>query len=698
MMLEAALRYAGYGYPVFQCAPNGKTPLGGNGHLDATTDLDLITEWWTATPNANIGISTTGLLVVDIDGEDNPWPGYGCDDLGVGAAARSPNNGRHFWFRQPAGAAWRSTASQLANRVDTRANGGYVVVAPSRLPNGIYSWVDDASLFDFDGLPLPPQWLITALSPANRQVVPSTPDGNVIIQGSRNTALARMAGVMRRAGMTQGGIEAALMAENQRCSPPLPRDEVVRICTSIGRYAPDDIAVAIVEDHFSQDGIEIEDQFAVEDPGPCPEHLLSIPGFVNSVMAHTIATAHYPNRALAFGGAIAIQALLAGRKVCDPYGTRVNLYVVALANSGVGKDHPRKINRQIMSKIGEGKWVADLIASMEGLEDRLHAVPSMLFQTDEFDHFLLQISKGKEIRYEQIMASLMRFFTTASSTYSMRAKVGMDSLEIVNPNLCLFATAIPKNFYESLNAKVMSNGGLSRMLILEAGNRGQRGSGRHVDIPDDIIETAAYWKALGGTQGNLAQEFPVPLVVSITPEANDIINQSRDYADEQYQVAESAQDDTRMSIWSRVGEKVHKLALLHACSADFRNPIIDVAAATWATQFADYQTRKMLSSLSKHMVDGEHGQRCKKAIEILLAWQSEHGDTFMPRHSFLRKMGTFKPKEIEDVLGTLKSQHKIEDMRKEAGPRGGRGFRGLRITPRLLSAPIAIEPPTDENQ
>jgi hypothetical protein len=98
------------------------------------------------------------------------------------------------------------------------------------------------------------------------------------------------------------------------------------------------------------------------------------------------------------------------------------------------------------------------------------------------------------------------------------------------------------------------------------------------------------------------------------------------------------------------------------------------------------------------MVDGEHGQRCKKAIEILFAWQSEHGDTFMPRHAFLRKIGTFKPKEIEDVLGTLKSQHKIEDMRKEAGPRGGRGFRGLRITPRLTSTTNAVEPATTENQ
>jgi hypothetical protein len=66
-MLESALRYAEQGYPVFPCAPGRKQPLTPNGLLDATTDLDQIEAWWTATPNANIGLVTNGLLVIDVD-------------------------------------------------------------------------------------------------------------------------------------------------------------------------------------------------------------------------------------------------------------------------------------------------------------------------------------------------------------------------------------------------------------------------------------------------------------------------------------------------------------------------------------------------------------------------------------------------------------------------------------------------------
>ena len=55
-------------------------------------------------------------------------------------------------------------------------------------------------------------------------------------------------------------------------------------------------------------------------------------------MDHCLATAPYPNLALAFCGALALQALLAGRKVRDQGDNRTNLYLLALAYSSVGKD------------------------------------------------------------------------------------------------------------------------------------------------------------------------------------------------------------------------------------------------------------------------------------------------------------------------------------------------------------------------
>lgn len=61
----------------------------------------------------------------------------------------------------------------------------------------------------------------------------------VYAQGGRNVALAKLAGRLRRQGLTAEAIEQALLATNRgQCRPPLPDDEVRRIAASIGRYAP----------------------------------------------------------------------------------------------------------------------------------------------------------------------------------------------------------------------------------------------------------------------------------------------------------------------------------------------------------------------------------------------------------------------------------------------------------------------------
>ena len=42
-------------------------PATAHGCKDATTDPERIERWWTATPDANIGVATGSLLVVDLD-------------------------------------------------------------------------------------------------------------------------------------------------------------------------------------------------------------------------------------------------------------------------------------------------------------------------------------------------------------------------------------------------------------------------------------------------------------------------------------------------------------------------------------------------------------------------------------------------------------------------------------------------------
>ena len=65
--------------------------------------------------------------------------------------------------------------------------------------------------------------------------------GSVIPESSRNNSLASLAGSMRRRGMSEAAIEAALQEENSaRCHPPLSTSEVSSIAQSIGRYTPGD--------------------------------------------------------------------------------------------------------------------------------------------------------------------------------------------------------------------------------------------------------------------------------------------------------------------------------------------------------------------------------------------------------------------------------------------------------------------------
>ena len=259
-LLDAALAYAKQGVPVFplhnplpdsscscgntNCGSNGKHPCTKNGLNDATTDSDQIRKWWATRPDANIGIPTgasSGLVVVDVDGAE------GSDSLRRMAEKHGPlpstktaktGKGYHLYFKHP-GVKVKSKAPLCADypHVDSRSDGGYVVAPPSLHYSGESYVLDQAAPHELAELP---PWLIALIngkSKADHQIRAAANDE--ILDGSRNSRLASLAGSMRARGMTQEAIEAALLMINQQqCSPPLPDEEVQRIAHSIASYAP----------------------------------------------------------------------------------------------------------------------------------------------------------------------------------------------------------------------------------------------------------------------------------------------------------------------------------------------------------------------------------------------------------------------------------------------------------------------------
>lgn len=163
-MLDAALAYAGIGWPVLPLVPREKRPLTQHGSHDATTDPDVIRSWWSSTPEANLGLATGGGgLVIDIDPRhdgDAAWvellSQHGPVPRTVTCA--TGGGGWHLWYN---GLAGYHLPSEIAPGVDCKNEGGYVVAPPSIHPSGTpYSWIH--SPLDYDPSPCPP-WLATLL-------------------------------------------------------------------------------------------------------------------------------------------------------------------------------------------------------------------------------------------------------------------------------------------------------------------------------------------------------------------------------------------------------------------------------------------------------------------------------------------------------------------------------------------------------
>ena len=399
-----------------------------------------------------------------------------------------------------------------------------------------------------------------------------------------------------------------------------------------------------------------EPAVTLEDPGPLPDSLLYVPGFIGELMDHCLATAPYPNRVMAFCGALAMQAFLAGRKVRDCNNNRTNLYLLGLAHSAAGKDHPRKLNTLLAHEVGLTDCLGDKFASGEGVQDALYTTPCMLFQTDEIDGMLQSINKAKDARHENIMGTLLTLYSAANSVFPMRRKAGKEAPGAIDqPNLVIFGTAIPNHYYEALSSRMLSNGFFARMVILESGPRGKGQEPEMLELPERVVQTAKWWAAFQPDDGNLHSEHPKPALIKRTAAAQKIIEETRELADAEWDKAHEANDQAMTTVWGRVSEQTRKLALLYAISENPHAPEITDAAAQWASAFVLHQTRRMLFMASSHVAENPFHADCLKVMQKL----REAPGQSLP-HSVLLKRMKIGAKHFQDLVETLVQRGDID--------------------------------------
>jgi hypothetical protein len=464
-----------------------------------------------------------------------------------------------------------------------------------------------------------------------------------------------LASKWRGSGHTEPEILELLRLHNrERCSPPLDDSQLQKIARSAAKYEPNRAPEATA-DH--------------PDPGHLPDRLLTVPGFIADVMEATMSTAPRPNRPLAFAGALTLLATLAGRKVRTESDLRTNIYMIGIGPSGIGKDHPRKINKQIMFELGLEDALIGSIASGQALEDAVVDQPSCLALTDEIDELLMAIRRDKSGTRQNLAKVLMELFTSASALYQARIKANAERRRINQPNVSLFGTAVPERFYESISARMMDDGFLGRALIVEAGDYGRRQKGGPIVLPDSVLQEARYWVDAANFPG-WSNECPKPRTVSSDPDAAAVLEQAADDFDEARSRALAGGESASVSIWSRACEHASKLAVLYAISEDHTTLEIHREAALWAVEFAGHHARRLIATIHGRVAENEFHALLIKATTKLAA---APGRT-MDRSRLLKNMH-ISARDLDQVITALNDSGQIEVVGGDPNAPNQRGAR-----------------------
>ncbi len=668
-----------------------KTPLRSNGFKGATVNSGLVERMWGNYPTAMVGIPTgeqLGAWVLDVDvhkdEKGNVINGYetlaALEDkhgsLPDTARAKTAGGGTHYYFKHVPSVRNRGG---LGAGLDVRGSGGYVIAPGSVTGDGReYLWVD----FDDEGMPEildAPEWLLELVTPPPATSGPIDysyePGSNdayiealikaeldetaaVPMGGGRNNRLNQASyalGTVVGAGAIREGDARAMLQDVARA---WGRDWT-QCCKTIdnglkaGMLNPRVIPERMVRD--STPSIDTERMVSNtlakrEQPAPEPiieddelpeykleavrelEDLTYPGGLVEDLIDWIVSSAEQPSRPLALAAVLPFVASLCGpRYSTTSRDTRPNIYTVALAESGFGKDHARsQIKRLLMSDHGIFEKFSGpaRIMSASALREVLEANQSVNCQIDEFGGFIRDITDRKAGTHQRAISTDLRDYYSASSTFFEGAAYrGTPPKRIYNPILCVHGTSTPEQFWSALSSASAEDGLLPRLILFHV--KGEKPAAVKPqktvrDVPYLLMERMAVVAGINVAQkrGNLAKagytsdstskEFK-PYVIPWTPDAEAVLRSVKEALEvEERRVEAEAQPFVR-----RIVENAIKLAIVVAVGRDPVEPVITEEIFEWAAASAWTCAAAMLAEVSERLADNQREANYKK-IESLI--------------------------------------------------------------------------------
>lgn len=360
------------------------------------------------------------------------------------------------------------------------------------------------------------------------------------------------------------------------------------------------------------------------------EKILNAPGLVGEIATYINETSYKQQPILALAAAIVATGAIYGHRLQSITGLRTNIYILAIAESGTGKESPRVAIKVLFDNMGGEfqKMVSGDPASTAGLLGALEKSGGVsVFLIDEIGHYLRGINgKNAPSHLAGIMSLFTKLFTSADTTfrgleYSTRAKDAKGRTDIEQPCACVLGSTTPGRIYGALSLDDIQDGFLPRWLALESNDndpkdnsdmkkfRDSHGAYLVQRIPE-IVAVADSKKTITMESGTTA----IPVIVHPNDTARKMLDQFKAHANELRKKAIETESNMKY-IYTRANELVQKLALI-ACELIDGEFVITESSATWAISVIEYSMNKMQSMIEK-IASSPHEQAMDDMLAIL---------------------------------------------------------------------------------
>ena len=419
---------------------------------------------------------------------------------------------------------------------------------------------------------------------------------------------------------------------------------------------------------------------------PTTFNLETEPGLLGDLARWTQTYAYRPVREFAAPAALAVLATIFGRRWSTPTGLGLNLYQVAIADTGGGKDALISAPKALLAAadlrhlIGPGDFTSD-----SAIEMSLRARPSQLMALDEFGK-LAQAMMGRNAPHFAKLAAkaLLEIYPRSAPgsewTGKQRAGGEIDNAAepIFSPTLQILGVSTPAGFFDGMTEENLDDGFLNRLTLYRAAKAGarQRDPARLTPPPALVaaIRSAYAASAPSGNLAGLAERM------AVAAPSIRFARWADDDAIAEIETVEAWEDEAveggRKGAAGRTAEQTLKIATIRALARHPADPAVTAADILWA--FSIVRTSiETIEDGARSMMSGSQFEALVNAVEAAARKAGEKG---IPWSHLVKAKGVSKcdDRQVEAAVKRLEIAELVwADIGATA--RGPKAVRRVRI-------------------